>query len=927
MTQPHSPLPPGLLELIYETVSDGVAVLNGEGRIVACNPALAMITGCPMETLIGKSAGEAWGLTERSFRGVGVTTFETRIRTATGKTRIVTGQAFQPAGEPPMRVLVMRDITRRLKLNEALHHADERWRLLWAETPLGIILAAENGDVCDMNPAARSMTGWSQGEAQRKNLSDLLQCDDSNDGRHPWDGGKPPRGETLRCAMLLRSRQGRPLDVEVVLKRLTDGHLLTVLSETPPAPTAAPPSDEWAANYHLLFQLSPSGILLEDETGIVLDANPAICRILGYRRDELIGMPVANLSAPADRDQVNAHITRILNGETLHHTVCNICKDGSTRYLELCETRVPLAGGRPAILVVANDVTEKIQAGEALRESEDRYRRIVETAQEGIWMLDTRGITTFVNHRMSELLGRDIQDIIGRHFCDFVPRDEADEAQEKFQYLLQKNAINMDFCFERPNGSFLWTIISSNPVYERDEFAGTLVMLTDITDRKRAEAQLVYDAFHDHLTGLANRALFLEHLERSLARSRAARNYLFAVLFIDFDRFKLINDSLGHAVGDQILIAAAQRLRSILRAGDLLARLGGDEFIILLDDIKEPGEAPEIARRIHTAFNEPFEAADQEIYLTASIGIAYSAASYQSADEVLRDADTAMYRAKTTGKSRHTVFQTQMRRKVQSFLRMDADLRRALQGGEFPIFYQPIINLKTGLLAGFEANVRWNHPERGLINPEEFIPLAEETGLISVLGLIVLRQASQQLVQWQQTYRAIPPFQIAVNFSAQQFHQTDLLEAVSSIILETRIDPRCLTFEITESTIMQNLERSIPVLQQLRELHIHISIDDFGTGYSSLSQLHRLPCDSLKIDQSFVRSIGTEVRKAQIVPTIIALGHNLGMSVVAEGIETPQQIWELISHDCEFGQGYYFSESVDATTAEKYLQKLDQRWF
>lgn len=803
-TSSERTVPSQVLELIYMSIRDGVAGLDDDGRIVFCNPAMAMLTGHTIEDLIGQPAAEIWGVDGMTFRGPDFSTVESKIKNAMGQKRTVAIKSFEAATEPPIRIVLMRDITSRAKAVEAIRLSEAQW-------------------------------------------------------------------ETL-------------------------------------------------------VNLSPSGVLLEDDEGHILEVNPTICAMLGYTRDELLTMRVHDLNPEMEHKQVEEHIARILQGETLHHTVRNWNKTGQHRHLMLSETRVPLPNGQMGILVISTDVTDKIEAVEALEVSREHYRLIVETAQEGIWMLNDNGVTTFVNQRLTDLLGYDKQEILGRHFCDFVPPAEVDEAREKFTLLLQRNAINMDFCFQRGGGSTVWTIVSTSPVFNHDKFAGTLMMLLDISDRKRAEAQLVYEAFHDHLTNLPNRALFLEHLERSLARASGSRSCMFAVLFIDLDRFKMINDSLGHAAGDKVLIAIAERLRSCLRAGDLLARLGGDEFTVLLDDIKEPTEATEVAQRIHNALTKPFEAADQEIYMTASIGIAISDAGYKSPDEVLRDADTAMYRAKSTGKSRHTVFQTHMRRKVQHFLQMDNDLRRALQGGEFPIYYQPIINLQTGRLAGFEANVRWQHPERGLISPDEFIPLAEETGAISTLGLIVLRDACRQIDQWRKSIPCDPPLYVAVNFSARQFVQADLIDAIAAVVLDTRVDPSALIVEITESAVMQRPEFAMQILKQLQDLHIRISIDDFGTGYSSLSLLHRLPCDTLKIDQSFIRSIGHDDRKAQFVPTIITLAHNLGIKVVAEGIETVQQVWELVSHNCEFGQGYYFSEHVDAATAEKQIRET-KRWF
>jgi diguanylate cyclase (GGDEF)-like protein len=420
-------------------------------------------------------------------------------------------------------------------------------------------------------------------------------------------------------------------------------------------------------------------------------------------------------------------------------------------------------------------------------------------------------------------------------------------------------------------------------------------------------------AFHDALTGLPNRALLADHLKLAIERARRREDHLFAVLFLDLDRFKNINDSLGHTIGDQLLIAIARRVEGCLRPMDTVARLGGDEFAILLDGLEDFSHAIHVAERVQDELMQPFNLKGHEVYTTASIGIALSTTGYDHPENILRDADIAMYRAKDNGKARYELFDTVMHTRAVALLKLENDLRRAIERQEFRVVYQPIISLQTDQLAGFEALVRWEHPERGPVSPDEFIPLSEETGLITEIGHWVLHEACRQMRQWQVSLQR--PLTLSVNLSGKQFIQPNLIGQIRSILEETNFDPRWLKLEITESVVMENAEAATSMLLQLRELGAHLSIDDFGTGYSSLSYLHRFPVTTLKIDRSFIGRMGEGDENSEIVRTIVTLANNLGMEVVAEGIETEEQLSQLRALRCEYGQGYLFSKPVDAETA------------
>ncbi|WP_017742606.1 EAL domain-containing protein [Scytonema hofmannii] len=441
----------------------------------------------------------------------------------------------------------------------------------------------------------------------------------------------------------------------------------------------------------------------------------------------------------------------------------------------------------------------------------------------------------------------------------------------------------------------------------------------EVVERQRAETQLLHIAFHDGLTGLPNRNLFMKRLAQTLERAEEHED-LFAVLFLDLDRFKVVNDSLGHTIGDRLLIAIAGRLQTCLRSGDLLARLGGDEFAILIEEMKSINDAIHLAERLQQELTLPFHIHGYEVFTTLSIGIVFSTVGYEQPENLLRDADIAMYRAKALGKARYKIFDTAMYTESRKLLQLETDLRRAVERQEFRIHYQPIVLLSTNKIIGFEALLRWQHPERGLVLPTEFISVTEETGLLVPIGYWVLREACRQVYLWQQQFQD-NSLTISVNLSSKQFSQPNLNEHIYQILQETHLAPRSLKLEITESMMMENTVRATAMLWQLKELGIELHMDDFGTGYSSLSYLHRFPVSVLKIDRSFIHSS----EKSEIVRAIVTLAHNLGMDVIAEGIETLEQKEKLRALECKYGQGYFFSEPQEASAVEALIAQRVQK--
>lgn len=550
------------------------------------------------------------------------------------------------------------------------------------------------------------------------------------------------------------------------------------------------------------------------------------------------------------------------------------------------------------------------------RESERRYRSVVENAREIIFQSTADGIWTFLNPAWTETLGFAVAASLGRPIIEFIHPDDRESCLELFRPLYRGEVEHCrhEFRWLAASGEERWLEVQARPTRDGEgRLAGVAGTLSDITPRKRLEAQLIRQAFHDALTGLPNRILFMDRLRQSLTASGRARGQI-AVLFLDLDGFKVINDSLGHGAGDELLRAVGDRIAACIRTGDTIARFGGDEFAILVERVDRRATAVRLAERIVRALRAPLIVGGREMFVSASVGVTFRAlpAAEASADELVREADIALYQAKAAGKARVAVFNREMNTRAVERLNLEMDLRRALQGGELQLFYQPEVDLARGTIRGVEALIRWRHPERGLLGPADFIPLAEDAGLILPLDHWALETAMSEMRGWHRGHTVTCPLVLSVNVSARQFSQDDLVPGIAALLDRMGMDPGCLQIEITETVVMEDVEHAERTLRSLEALGVRVAIDDFGMGYSSLSYLRRFPADMLKIDRSFVHGLERDEATLAIVHAISELGHALGMQVTAEGIETLANLNAVRAAGCDRGQGYYFARPLPA---------------
>jgi diguanylate cyclase (GGDEF)-like protein/PAS domain S-box-containing protein len=664
--------------------------------------------------------------------------------------------------------------------------------------------------------------------------------------------------------------------------------------------------------------------LVDRATMRIVDVNETVCRLLGYSREELLRMTPEQI-VPSSNDELGKIYDEMIANPTAHNKLKSQyrCKDGSLVPYEATR-RALRSGDKWIIVVISRDVRERLAAEKALHRSNERFNLAVRATNDVIRDWDLVNDELWWNENLTKVFDhwRTEIDATGNFWRDCIHPEDRDRVVHSINQMVssgEEENWSGEYRFRRSDGTYAHILDRCHVV--RDEEGKAIRMIgamTDITMRKEAEERLAYLAQFDSLTGLPNRHLFRDRLMQSMAQATRLAKPM-AVLFIDLDRFKLVNDTLGHGAGDHLLKEATRRLRACLRPGDSVGRFGGDEFGAVLADLGKPGDASVVAQKIIDALAQPFHLDGHETYVTASIGITLFPADGDDAGTLIMNADTAMYRAKEQGRNTYQYFTREMNERAMQRVKMEASLRRAIERSEFLLHYQPKVRLDSGEVCGFEALLRWQHPERGLVSPMEFIPVLEDTGLIVPVGEWVMREVCAQIKRWQASGLRVPP--VAVNLSARQFQQKGLEESVRRLLAEAGVDPDLVQIELTESLLMKDPEAAERTLQGLKESSLRLSVDDFGTGYSSLSYLKRFPIDALKIDRTFIRDVNVDPDDAAITVAIIGLAHSLKLKVIAEGVETEGQLEFLAQHGCDEIQGYLFSLPVGADECADMLRE------
>lgn len=665
-----------------------------------------------------------------------------------------------------------------------------------------------------------------------------------------------------------------------------------------------------------------------DRTYTIVRANEAYARMKNKKLSDLLGKTC--FEALQGRGEVcdNCIIEKTFaSGDPFAKEKEEVSLCGAKLWRDVYSYPIIDAGGNVShVIEYSRDITDRKRTEEALKESEERYALAARGANDGLWDWDLRNNKIYFSGRWKSMLGFSEKEINANpeEWLTRVHPDDRGALEAGIAAHLKRRDSHFEgeYRIMHKDGTYRWMLSRGLAVRDGDGYAYRLAgSQTDVTLRKKAEEQLAYDAFHDALTGLPNRALFMDRLQHVIIASRRSVEAHYAVLFLDLDRFKIVNDSLGHTIGDQLLLVVSLRLSECIRPGDTVARLGGDEFAVLLENISELKDAVDVAQRIHEKMSTSFMVKGHEVFSSVSIGIALGLGHYEQAEQILRDADIAMYQSKARGSACSEIFDEKMRATILDRQQLESDLRGAIDHKELVLHYQPIIDLKTQRVVGFEALVRWNHATRGLIHPMEFIPLAEENGLINTIGEWILRGACRELKKLQELFPVDPPLNMSINISSKQFTRQDLAGKLENILKEIGLDPHTLVYEITESMIMENVDAAAATMKRLQNMGVRIHIDDFGTGYSSLSYLHHFPINALKIDRTFIDKLSADSENHEVILSIISLAKSLNFDVIAEGIELAHQLSTVKELQCHYGQGFLFAQPMDSSGIEEWMKR------
>jgi diguanylate cyclase (GGDEF)-like protein/PAS domain S-box-containing protein len=914
-----------LIREAFDQSSVGLTIVSLEGEFFLVNRAFCELTGYSREELLGNSCcivarpedvEPDRASLAGACRGETPPPMERPIRRRDGSTvwvRRTPGLMRDAAGEPRFIVCAYADLTEQRSRDRALQSSNRFLTAIVETSPIVIYATDLDGNITLWNPAAERTFGFTREQALGR-LAPFVPPDKRDEARQLRE--RALAGEVITGLVLDRRRaDGSQIVINGSVAPMRDsenrvaGLLVMCIDVTEARRTEAAFKEQLHLTRALLDAI-PNPVYLKDREGRYVMHNRAWQEV--WKRDQL-GKTVFDLYA--DRELAERHHRRDLplleQPSAIRYEERVPTASGEREMLFHKVSLVDQAGRIAGLIGTVTDVTAYKEAERALEASEARFRVLTESGLDLISVLAADGTILYQSLALRHLLGYDPADTIGRNAFDLVHRDDADQARAAFRRIVETRNFREPLEFRIRHRDGQWRAFESlgTNCIDNQHIRGVVFNSRDVTDRKAIQQRIQHLAYHDNLTGLPNRGLLQDRLAQSIARAGRSGHRV-AVLFIDLDNFKNINDTLGHDVGDELLRQVAGRLTGCVRAGDTIARQGGDEFIVLLDNLEDGRGASVVAQKILNALRAAFPLGGTEQHVSGSVGIAVYPDDGRDAQTLMKNADTAMFHGKGVGKNTYQYFTAQMNVAVKRRMTLESALRRAVLNKDFVLHYQPQVNLETGQIVAVESLVRWRSEDSGTVMPGDFIPLAEETGLINEIGEWVLREACRQNREWQA--RGLPPRRIAVNLSARQFADKGFLDTVFRVLQDTGLEPRWLELEITESQVMRQTEGMIQLLGRLAEMGVHLAIDDFGTGYSSLSYLKRLPIQTLKIDQSFIRDVTVDPNDAAIVVAIINMARSLDLDTIAEGVETAGQLALLRSKGCQVGQGFYFSAPVSA---------------
>jgi len=929
----------GLYRDLYLNASEGIYRSLPGGGILDANPALARILGyaSPAQLLVElgtdarqvyADAAEAREMHERLLRDGRVEQFRLRVRRRDGSVVWVRENMRvirDDAGQAQFYEGSIEDITGQVEAEQALGQSQALYRVLLDNSRDGVFLI-QRGQVKFANEAMSQMLRYPIDELVGMEYMQLVAPEDRPAQAVRKQAREAGSRDQQLYEMVLRRKDGTRLLAEVRADAVdyqgdiaSTGTMRDVTAERAHQRAL----EDAERRYRQLFEDSPAGLFRTALDGAILEVNDMMARLIGYETVAELRAEVADmLHVYADPAQREALVARaVADGSFNQHEIQIRTRGGKLKWVS-ASVRVDRdeAGTPVSFTGSALDIDSRHQMQHALAHSENKYRTLVEQSHVGVFIIRD-GRYVYANRALADMVGRGEAEMLGMHYKSLLAPEMLKSADSHRDDYLQTGHLQHEYesCFLHSNGQRVYVRVSISPVDidGAQHMTGTIL---DITRQREAESRLRFHATHDPLTGLPNRTLFNRRLAERLGdgADRGGKDD-FAVLFLDLDGFKWVNDSLGHGAGDRLLLEIARRLENDLVQDTMIARYGGDEFTLLPEGDCDYERALELARRILRLFEAPFEVSGQQVFSSASLGIVLGRPDYETPEQVLRDADTAMYRAKAAGKSGFVVFDEAMHGEARLRLQLETDFRLAFERGEFVLHYQPIVSLDTGELAGAEALVRWHHPRRGLLAPAEFLPVAEETGLITDLDRWVLREACRQLAAWRRRYPGSTRLVVNVNVDERQMASPEMLEEGFHLLQKHAIPPSCLRLEVTETVFRSGRGHAEAQLESLKALGVGLAVDDFGTGYSSLESFAASPFDALKVDQTFVRDLETNPRHRAIVRTIIGFAKELGLLLTAEGIETEGQRAMLQALGCQNGQGYLFSRPLPADEFEKRL--------